>query len=204
MLSKRVFCVLSIVKITLKNPKIFGKIFNLKAYVSFYSWDKLSRITSKNNANLTLGFWKKIIKKFSTSLWVREKKFPFFFLNLPIFKLTSTKCTNVQYLIFSWIECNCFFKLTSIICTNVQYLIFKSKKIKMVKVKKCSKASTLDASQFEGPLYLIWENKLYWNTCKSFQNTKIYKNPTFHQIFIFKMTLKIVFKKILTPHPHPP
>ena len=56
MLSKRVFCVLSVVKITLKNPKISWKIFNLKAYVPFYSWAKMSRITSKNKVNLTLGF----------------------------------------------------------------------------------------------------------------------------------------------------
>ena len=59
MLSKRVFCVLSVVKITRKNPKISWKIFNLKAYVPFYSWAKLSQIMSKNNMNLTLGFWKK-------------------------------------------------------------------------------------------------------------------------------------------------
>ena len=32
------------------------KIFNLMAYVPFYSWAKLSQITSKNAANLTLGF----------------------------------------------------------------------------------------------------------------------------------------------------
>ena len=60
MLSKSVFlCVLSGVKITLKNPKISWKIFNLNAVVPFCSCAKLSRIASKNNANLTIGFWKK-------------------------------------------------------------------------------------------------------------------------------------------------
>ena len=56
MLSKSVFCVLSGVKVTLKKPKIYLKIFNLKAFAPFYSWAKLSRISSKNNAKLTLGF----------------------------------------------------------------------------------------------------------------------------------------------------
>ena len=67
MLSKSVFCVLSGVKITLKNPKLSWKIFNLKAFVPSNFWAKLSHIASKNNANLTLGSWKKIINKFPTS-----------------------------------------------------------------------------------------------------------------------------------------
>ena len=62
MLSKSVFCVLSGVKITLKNPKISWKIFNLKAFLPFYSWAKLLQIASKNNVNWTLGFWKKNYK----------------------------------------------------------------------------------------------------------------------------------------------
>ena len=64
MLSKSVFCVLSGDKITLKIPKISWKIFNLKAFVPLYSWAILLQIVSKNNAKLTLGFWKKIINKF--------------------------------------------------------------------------------------------------------------------------------------------
>ena len=39
---------------------------NLKAFVPVYSWAKLSQIASKNNANFTLGSWKKIINKFPT------------------------------------------------------------------------------------------------------------------------------------------
>ena len=63
-LSKSVFCVLLGVKVTLKNPKISLKIFNLKAFVFFNSLAKLSRISSKNTAKLTLGFWKNKTKYF--------------------------------------------------------------------------------------------------------------------------------------------
>ena len=66
MLSKSVFCVLSGVKINLQSPKISWKIFNLMAFVPIYFWNKLLRIASKNNLNLTLGFWKKNINKFPT------------------------------------------------------------------------------------------------------------------------------------------
>ena len=47
MLSKGVFCVLSGVKITLRNPKISWKIFTLKAFVPSNFWAKLSQIASK-------------------------------------------------------------------------------------------------------------------------------------------------------------
>ena len=65
MLSQSVFCFQGS-KITLKNLKISWKIFSLKAFVPFYSWAKLSKITSKTKKNLALEFWKKIIYKFPT------------------------------------------------------------------------------------------------------------------------------------------
>ena len=81
-----VYNVISEDKITLKNLKISWEMFNLKAFTSLFSWPQLSRIATKNNANLTLGCRKKIINKFPTfpprgggGLRVRENSLLFFF-----------------------------------------------------------------------------------------------------------------------------
>ena len=64
MLSNSVFYVPSDVKITLNNnPKTFWEIFNLILLVPPFSWTQLSRITTKNNANLTLGYKKQALRK---------------------------------------------------------------------------------------------------------------------------------------------
>ena len=55
------FCVLSEVKITPKYPKILWKMFN--TIVPLFFWFQTSWITSKNNANMILGCWRKIINK---------------------------------------------------------------------------------------------------------------------------------------------
>ena len=62
------FCVLSEVQITLKYPKILWKIFNMNTLVPLFPWFQMLWIVSINNANLTLGCWKKIINKFPTLL----------------------------------------------------------------------------------------------------------------------------------------
>ena len=60
------------------------EISNLIALVPPFSWTQLSRIASKNNVNLTLGYRKKIINKFPTlpprgGLRVRENSLLFLF-----------------------------------------------------------------------------------------------------------------------------
>ena len=76
---------LSEVQITLKYPKILWKIFNIITLVPLLPWFQMSWIASINNANLTLGCWKKIINKFPTllggrgGLGDRENSLLFFF-----------------------------------------------------------------------------------------------------------------------------
>ena len=117
------FYVPSDVKITLNNPKKFWEIFNLILLVPPFSWTQLSRITSKNNANLTLGYRKKIINKFPTlpprAGGVLEiGKIPYFyfflFLNPSLTDSTEDRATSwmdpilivrdflISTLIFSW------------------------------------------------------------------------------------------------------
>ena len=59
MLSDSDFWVLSEVQITLKYPTILWKIFNMNSLVPLFPWFQMSWVASINNANLTLGCWKK-------------------------------------------------------------------------------------------------------------------------------------------------
>ena len=52
MLSKSVFVCAFRGQTSHENPKISLKIFNLKAFLLFYSWAKLSRISSKKQREI--------------------------------------------------------------------------------------------------------------------------------------------------------